>query len=149
MEIIIIDFLKEILLWAIWSFWNRNAMASCWLWICPQVFLLILHNKKEQEAHENFISCFFEKKSHLGQFDLFRSYFNVWVDVVKIEPDHCYYWNFKRSGMVKIRKQSRHDFSVKRLCGGYCIPFFHKRSFFDPCPENCLSFSRKLPQKIV
>ena len=26
---------------------------------------------------------------------------------------------------------------------------FYKQSIFDPPPENCLSFSKKLPQKIV
>ena len=28
-------------------------------------------------------------------------------------------------------------------------PFFNKQSTFDPRPKNCLSFSKKLPQKIV
>ena len=28
-------------------------------------------------------------------------------------------------------------------------PFFYKQSIFDPRPENCLSFYKKLPQKIV
>ena len=37
-------------------------------------FLLILHNKRDQEVHENSIGCFFEKKSHLGTFDIFRSF---------------------------------------------------------------------------
>ena len=27
--------------------------------------------------------------------------------------------------------------------------FFYKQSIFDPPPKNCLSFSKKLPQKIV
>ena len=27
--------------------------------------------------------------------------------------------------------------------------FFYKQSIFDPRPQNCLSFSKKLPQKIV
>ena len=31
----------------------------------------------------------------------------------------------------------------------YQYTFFHKQSIFDPHPENCLSFSKKLPQKIV
>ena len=52
---------------------------------------------------------FFEKKSHLWQFDLFRSFFNVWLVEVKIEPGHCYYCIFKQSG---------HSFPGKRLCGG-------------------------------
>ena len=29
------------------------------------------------------------------------------------------------------------------------ITFFYEQSDFDPCPEYCLSFSKKLPQKIV
>ena len=28
-------------------------------------------------------------------------------------------------------------------------PFFNKQSIFDPCPENYLGFSKKLPRKIV
>ena len=28
-------------------------------------------------------------------------------------------------------------------------PFFYKQSIFDPHPENCLSFSKKSPPKIV
>ena len=28
------------------------------------------------------------------------------------------------------------------------IPFFYKQSIFDHCPENCLSFSKKSPQKL-
>ena len=39
--------------------------------------------------HENFYSYFFEKKSHLEKFDLFRSFFIAWFDVVKIEPGNC------------------------------------------------------------
>ena len=27
--------------------------------------------------------------------------------------------------------------------------FFHKQFIFDPCPVDCLSFSKKSPQKIV
>ena len=35
-------------------------------------------------------------------------------------------------------------YDLKRI-----TPFFYKQSIFDPCPENCLSFSKKSPQKIV
>ena len=33
----------------------------------------------------------------------------------------------------------------------YCeaTTFFNKQSIFDPRPKNCLSLSKKLPQKIV
>ena len=30
-----------------------------------------------------------------------------------------------------------------------CITFFYDQSIFDPRPEYCLNFSKKLPQKIV
>ena len=83
---------------AIWSLWNKNGMASSSLWICSQVLLLILLKNRKQVVHENLFSCFFEEKSFLGQFDLFKSFFNVWLDVVKIEPGHCTYWIFKKSG---------------------------------------------------
>ena len=45
-----------------------------------------------------FYQLFFEKKSHLWQFDLSRSFFNVWLGVAKIESDHCYFCIFKKSG---------------------------------------------------
>ena len=73
----------------------------------------------------------------MGQFDLFRSLFNVLFDAVKIEPGYCYSWIFKSPGhdfihiiatgslnsqdMIKILKQSVHDFSGKRLCDGHCM----------------------------
>ena len=57
-------------------------------------FLLILHNKRDQEVHENFINCFL-RKSQFDQFDLFRLFFNVSLDVVKIELGRCYYWILK------------------------------------------------------
>ena len=43
-------------------------------------FLLISDNKRYQGVHENFISCFLRKKSHLGKYP-FWSFFNdfVWV----------------------------------------------------------------------
>ena len=40
-------------------------------------------------------------------------------------------------------------FSGRRLIYFYVHLFFHKQSIFDPRPENCLSYSKKSPQKIV
>ena len=37
-----------------------------------------------------------------------------------------------------------HQLSVSRN-----TPFLYKQFIFDPRPENCLSFSEKLPRKIV
>ena len=66
MEIILMVFLKEILFEAIWLFSNKNGMVYSSLCICSQVLFLILLNKRDQEVHENFISCFFEKKNSFG-----------------------------------------------------------------------------------
>ena len=34
---------------------------------------------------------------------------------------HDYHWILKQSGHHRILKQSRHDFSGKHLCDGYCM----------------------------
>ena len=49
-------------------------------WICSQVFLLILLNKRDREVHENFISCFLRKNLIWGNLIL-SSYFLMfdWV----------------------------------------------------------------------
>ena len=57
----------------------HNFVSAC------KFFLLILHNKRDQQVHENLLVVFFEKKSHLGQFDL-KWFLNVWLGAVKIEP---------------------------------------------------------------
>ena len=41
---------------------------------------------------------FVEKKVHFRQFDLFRSFFTVWLGMVEIETGRCYYWILKLSG---------------------------------------------------
>ena len=61
MGIILMVFWKEVLFRAIRLFGNKNSMTSSYLWICSQVFLLILHNKRDHEVHENFIICFLRK----------------------------------------------------------------------------------------
>ena len=40
----------------------------------------------------------FQEKIHLGQFDLFRSFFTVWLGMVEIERGYSYYQIFKQSG---------------------------------------------------
>ena len=75
------------------------------------------------------------EKSHLGQFDLFRPSFTVWLGMVEIESGHCYYWilsqdmilfmittrSLNSQDMIRIHKQPRHDLSVKHLCDRYCM----------------------------
>ena len=47
---------------------------------------------------------FFLEKSYSAQFDLFRSFFTVSLDVVKSDQGHCYYWIFnKQSGKYFFR----------------------------------------------
>ena len=36
-----------------------------------------------------------------------------------------------------------------RNARGVDTPFLYKQSIFDPLPENCLSFSKQLPQRTV
>ena len=40
----------------------------------------------------------FQEKNHLGQFDLFRSFFTVWLGMVEIEPGYSQYHILKQSG---------------------------------------------------
>ena len=57
----------------------------------------------------------FQEKIHLGQFDLFRSFFTVWLGMVKIERGYSYYQILKQSGhnlflnYCWIVKHSGHD----------------------------------------
>ena len=56
MGVTLMVFLKEILFRAISSFCNKNGM-----WICCQVSWSTLHNNRDQEVRENFISRFLRK----------------------------------------------------------------------------------------
>ena len=71
-------FLKNVLFQAIWSFWSKNGIYDLNFGLAVRfLFFLILHNKMGQILHQNFINCFFDKKLHLGQFDLARPFFTV------------------------------------------------------------------------
>ena len=68
-----------------------------------------------------------------------------------------------KAGKKMAEIPQKHDFltwgiqtfvrKVKQFVRKYYITwlhlFFNKQSIFDPRPENCLSFSKKSPQKIV
>ena len=118
-------------------------MASPLLWICYQFFLLILHNKRNQEIHQNFISCFL-RKCLIWSNLIFLFYFNLIIFLIfdwaskahySLVLLRCFQWVqrsstrllwVKQSGYdffhdcYWILKQSGHDFSGKRLCDGYC-----------------------------
>ena len=59
------------------SLGSRMSHSASQLWIRCKDCFIILHNKRDQEVYENFISRFLKKESNLWQFDLFRSFFNV------------------------------------------------------------------------
>ena len=87
---------KLIVFWAIWSFWNKNGALFTLNLLSG--FFIYFTQKEGLRGTWKFFCLFLEKKSLLGQFDIFKSFFNVWLGVVKIEPGHCYYWIFKKSG---------------------------------------------------
>ena len=87
---------------------------------------------------------FFKKKIKMGQFDLFRPFFTVWLGMIEIEQSHCNcsilkqsehdffhdcYWNLKQSG---------HDFSGKHLRDGHCMSIMW-----------CLSVEVKIQQRLL
>ena len=151
LKIVLMVFLKKILFRAIWSFWPKNG-TFLQLWIWSQVFFLILNNEAGQQVHENFISCFLRKNLIWGNFIFLDQFLTVCLGVVKIEPDYCYYWIFKQDmisfmittgslnshGMIRIVKQSGHDFSGKRSFDGYCMDFMW-----------CLCLEVNIQQRVV
>ena len=86
-----------------WHFLNSGLALRIFLKFCRM---------KGANRYMKILLVVFWEKFHLGQFDLFRPFFTVWLSMVEIEPGHCYCW---------ILEQSGHDFSVKHLCDGYCI----------------------------
>ena len=60
----------------------------------------------------------FQEKILLGKLIFLGHFFPVWWGMIEIERGHC--WSLYSQDMIRILKQSRHDFSVKHLCDGYC-----------------------------
>ena len=82
--------------------------------------MLILHNKRDQEVHESFISCFLKKKlicGYLISSGHFLMFDWLWSKLSQATVTIAY---LKSQDMIKILKHSGHDFPGKRLCGGYC-----------------------------
>ena len=77
----------------------------------------ILLNKRDQEVHENFCSCFLRKNliwDNLIFSGLFLMFDWVWS---KLSQATVTIGSLKSQDTIKILKQSGHDFSGKRLCG--------------------------------
>ena len=69
MEIILIVFLKEILLYSeqFGHFGTKIVCCSLHVESALRFFLLILLKKRDQEVHENFFSCFLRKNIFWGK----------------------------------------------------------------------------------
>ena len=81
---------------------------------------LILHNKRDQEVHENFISCFLRENliwSNLIFLDHFLMFYQM---LSKLGQATVTAGSLNSQDLIKILKQSVHDFSGKRLCDGHC-----------------------------
>ena len=135
MEIILMVFLKIILSRAIWSYWPKMVFTSSFrsafrllFWFCAI--------KGTKDLHENFISSFSRRKLNwgnlifLGHFLLFdRVQSKVSQATVTIgslsSQDMISFMittgSLNSQYMIRILKQSRHDFSGKHLCDGYCM----------------------------
>ena len=97
-----------------------------------QVFLLILHNERDQKVRENFIV--FLRKNLIGGNLNFLGHFLfdwVWSKLSQTTVNIGYLsrqdmisfviatGSLNSQDMIKILKQPGHDFSGKRLCDGY------------------------------
>ena len=148
MEIILMVFLKEILLYSqqfghfgtkmVWCLFTLNLLSG---------FLLILL-KKGTKRYMKFFLVFFKEKSLLGQFDLFKSLFNqVWS---KLSQATVTIGSLKIQDIIKIFKQSGDDFSGKHLCGRQCTQIlcdvYVWRSIFN---IESYGFMKKLLQEFV
>ena len=101
--------------------------------------LWILLKFCRMKGDNRYMIFFFLRKNFIwGNFIFFasRPFITVWFGMVDIGPGHCYYWILQQSGhdyfyyyywslnsqyMIKILKQSRHNFSGKHSCDGYCM----------------------------
>ena len=85
MPIILIVFLKEILLYSeqFGHFGTKMVCALFTLILLSGFFINFTQEKGTQGYVKIFSVFFFKKKSLLGQFYLFKSFFNFWLGVVK------------------------------------------------------------------
>ena len=133
MEIILMVFLKEILFRAVWSFVQKMV------W-CPQnfgyaVFLhffifIILHNNRDQEVHENFISCFLRKNLSWVNLIFLGHLLNTWLGVEKLSQATVTIGSLKSQGMISFiiatGSLNRQD-TIKA-----CVRYFLSNFYFSP-----------------
>ena len=99
-------------------------------------FFLILHNDRGREVHKNFISCFSRKNLIRGSLIILRNFLlfdwawskliQATVTIGSLNSQGMIFFmittGFLNSpDMIRILKQSGHDFSVKRLCDGHLM----------------------------
>ena len=130
MKVIIMLYTKKILFRTNGPFWARKWIGSG---LVPIIFLKFCKMKGANRYMKILLVITFRKKNYFGQFNLFRSFFTVWLDMVELEPGHCYLnsqamiffmittGSLNSQDMIRIFKQSRHDLSGKHLSDGYCM----------------------------
>ena len=128
----IIIFSKNIFVWGKWTILSPKMAHHHETGSAVRFFLKFCRMKG---VHEHFISCFLRKNFIWGKLIFLGHFFTVWLGMVEIESGHCYYWIFSQAmisfmittgslnslDMIRIHKQSRHDFSVRHLCDGCCM----------------------------
>ena len=72
-----------------WHFLNSGLALRIFLKFCRM---------KGANRYMKILLVVFWEKFHLGQFDLFRPFFTVWLALVEIESGHCDCWILKQSG---------------------------------------------------
>ena len=84
-----------------------------------RIFLKLCRMKGANRYIKILLVVFSRKKFIWGSliFLAFMSFFTVWLDMV----------NLSKATANWILKQSRHDFSGKHLCGGYCMDIMWRK----------------------
>ena len=130
MKVVIMVFTKMV-------FFRTNGPFWVWKWhilitgLALRIFFKFCRMKRADKYMEIFLVVFREK-INLGQFDLFSLYaiFYCLIEHGQIEPslssqDMTSFMittgSLNSQDMIRILKQSRHDFSGKHLCDGYCM----------------------------
>ena len=121
MEIILMVFLKEMLLNSEKFGHFGTTMVRCPLYFESALrFFYYFTQKKRPRGILIFFSCFQRKNLFWGNL-IFSSHFLMfnWV-WSKLSQTSVTIGSLKSQGMIKILKQSGHDFSAERLCGRQC-----------------------------
>ena len=115
-------------------FWPENGTSS-WVWLGSKNFLNFLQMKGANRYMKILLVVFWEKKNHLEQSLAFRSFFTVWLGMVKL----CHYaslfeckghWMLKAYKLPCVEQRitkldwKRFMYSVLKLSSYFCVSYF-------------------------